>query len=394
MNKNKFLVALLAILFSLNFSISAQDTIKNENEKEEDNSYQFEIVTEVVASPVKSQDRTGTCWSFATISFLESEILREKGKEYDLSEMFASREAYPDKAKNYVRLHGNANYGQGGQAHDVINAMKKSGIVTEEVYDGKKIGDKKHNHSEMSVVLKGMLDGVVKNRGRKLTPKWFEAYNSVLDIYLGEVPATFDYEGITYTPQSFLDELGLNPDDYIEITSFNHHPFYEKFSLEIPDNWSFNDYYNLPLDEMIEVMDYSLENGYSIVWDGDVSDKQFSHKSGVAIVPLTDFSEMSDEQKEKNLKEPEPQKEISQEMRQLAFDNYSSTDDHLMHLTGIVEDQNGEKYYITKNSWGEESNDFGGYLNMSEPYIKLRTTAIMVNKNAIPKKIAKKLGIK
>ncbi len=394
MNKNKFLIALLAILFSLNFSISAQETIKNEDEKEVDNSYQFEVISEVEVTPVKSQDRTGTCWSFATISFLESEILREKGKEYDLSEMFVSREAYPDKAMNYVRLHGNANFGQGGQAHDVINVIRKSGIVPEEVYDGKKIGEKQHNHSEMSVVLKGMLDGVVKNRGRKLTPKWFEAYNSVLDIYLGEVPATFDYEGKTFTPQSFFDELGLNPDDYVEITSFTHHPFYEKFSLEIPDNWSFDDYYNLPLDEMIEVYDYSLKNGYSIVWDGDVSDKQFSHKNGVAIVPITERAEMSDEEKEKNLKEPEPQKEITQKMRQLAFDNYTSTDDHLMHITGIAEDQNGEKYYITKNSWGEESNEFGGYLNMSEPYVRLRTTAILVNKKGIPKNITKKLGIK
>ena len=394
MNKNKFLIALSAILFSLNFSVSAQGNYENEIEEEKDNLYQFEVITQVETTPVRSQDNSGTCWAFATTSFLESEILREKGKEYDLSEMFVSREAYPDKAMNYVRLHGNANYAQGGQAHDVINVIKKSGIVPEEIYDGKKIGEKKHNHSEMSVVLKGMLDGVVKNRGGKLTPKWFEAYNSVLDIYLGEVPTTFDYEGTSYTPQSFLEELEINPDDYVEITSFTHHPFYENFSLEIPDNWSFDDYYNLPLDEMIEVFDYSLENGYSIVWDGDVSDKQFSHKKGVAIVPLTDWAEMSDEEKEKNLKKPEPQKEITQEMRQQAFDNYSSTDDHLMHITGIVEDQNGAKYYITKNSWGEESNDFGGYLNMSKPYVRLRTTAILVNKKGIPKKIAKKLGIK
>ncbi|MBI9038441.1 MAG: aminopeptidase [Bacteroidales bacterium] len=392
MNKNQFFIAILAVLFSFSFSVSAQGN--SENDIEADSSYQFEVIYDVEASPVKSQDNTGTCWSFATISFLESEVLREKGKEYDLSEMFISREAYPDKAMNYVRLHGNANYGQGGQAHDVINAIRKSGIVPEDIYDGKMIGDKKHNHSEMSVVLKGMLDGVVKNRGRKLSPKWFEAYNSVLDIYLGQVPETFEYGGETYSPQSFQEELGINPDDYVEITSFNHHPFYEKFSLEIPDNWSFDDYYNLPLDEMIEVMEYSLENGYSIVWDGDVSDKQFSHKNGVAIVPLTDFAEMSDEQKEKNLKEPEPQKEITQEMRQLAFDNYSSTDDHLMHITGMVKDQNGAKYYITKNSWGEESNDFGGYLNMSEPYIKLRTTAILVNKRGIPKNVIRKLGIK
>ena len=394
MYKNKVLIVLLALLLSLNFSVSAQENFENEKDEEKDNSYQFEVITEVETTPVKSQDNTGTCWVFATTSFLESEILREKGKEYDLSEMYISREAYPDKAMNYVRLHGNANYAQGGQAHDLINVIRKSGIVPEEVYDGKKIGEKKHNHSEMSIVLKGMLDGVIKNRGKKLTPKWFEAHNSVLDIYLGEAPATFDYEGTSYTPQSFLEELGINPDDYVEITSFTHHPFYENFSLEIPDNWSFDDYYNLPLDEMIEVFVYSLKNGYSIVWDGDVSDKQFSHKNGVAIVPLKDLAEMSDEEKEINLKEPEPQKEISQEMRQQAFDNYSSTDDHLMHITGIVEDQNGEKYYITKNSWGEESNDFGGYLNMSEPYVRLRTTAILVNKKGIPKKIAKKLGIK
>ncbi len=378
--KNLTSIILLALLIPF---VSAQK-IEKEN-------FDFKEIKTLKTTGVKSQDRTGTCWCYATTSFLETELIRMGKGEFDLSEMFFIRNAYKTKALNYVRFHGKTNFSQGGQAHDVLNEIAENGIVPESVYSGKVYGQEKHNHSEQSTVLKGMLDGVIKSR--KPTPVWNNAYCAVLDAYLGEAPASFTYEGKTYTPESFAKNLGINPDDYIELTSYSHQPYYENFVLEVPDNWSYDVYYNLPVDDFIKVMINAIKAGYSIAWDGDVSDKGFSHKDGVALVPETDWEDMSDEVKDSVFVKPGKEKKITQEMRQEAFGNFTVTDDHLMHLTGMAKDKNGTLYFLTKNSGGPESNDFGGYLYMSEAFVRLHTIAFLVHKDALPKDIKEKIGL-
>ena len=373
-------IILLVLLISV---VSAQKIDKK--------NFDFKEIKNLKTTSVKGQDRTGTCWCFATTSFLETELIRMGKGEFDLSEMFFIRNAYKTKALSYVRFHGKTNFGQGGQAHDVVNEIAENGIVPESVYSGKVYGQEKHNHSEQNAVLKGMLDGVIKSR--KPTPVWENAYNSVLDAYLGEVPASFTFEGKTYTPESFAKYLGINPDDYIELTSYIHNPYYESFVLEMPDNWSYDGYYNLPVDDLIDVMKKAITEGYSVAWDGDMSDKGFSFKNGVAIVPEEDWENMSDEVKDSVFVKPGKEKQITQEMRQEAFANYTVTDDHLMHLTGMAKDKNGTYYFLTKNSWGPESNDFGGYLYMSESFVRLHTMAFMIHKDALPKDIKEKLGL-
>ncbi len=380
------LYPLAALLFIYSFStISAQNIA--------DSIYTFTKDYEVKYSPIKNQAKTGTCWCFSTTSFLESELLRTGKGEFDLSEMFVVRNTYPKKAENFIRNAGTANFGEGGQAHDVINQIREYGIVPEQVYTGMNIDEPKHNHEEMSAVLDNMLKAVNNKRGGKVTPRWEEAFNSVLDVYLGKTPNQFSYDGKTYSPKSFLtDELELNPDDYIELTSYSHHPFYKKFRLEIPDNWTGQEYFNLPIDELAEVMDNALKTGYSITWDGDVSEKFFNQKKGFAVVPLKDWDNKTNAEKEDKITKPIDEKIITQEMRQTAFDNFSATDDHLMHIVGLFHDQNGNKFYYTKNSWGTDYS-YGGFIYMSLPYVKLNTIAIMVHKDAIPKAIRERIGL-
>ncbi len=398
MKKILSLIAGIAITCSL----SAQDSIQEEP------GYEFTNKIDIKTTSVKNQMRTGTCWAFAATSFVETELLRMGFGELDLSEMYFVRNAYLTKADLYVRYHGQNNFSQGGQAHDVVNEVAEHGFITEEAYDGLKYGGDVHVHGEMVAVIKGMLEGVVKNKNKKVTPVWGTAYQRVLDTYLGEAPANFEFEGKEYTPQAFVEASGFNPEDYIEITSYSHRPYYSEFVLEIPDNWSHDRYYNLPLDEFIQVFDYALENGYSICWDGDVSEKGFSHKNNLMILPEDNVEEMSGSDKERwenlsdkekkeklyNFKSPVPEKNVTEAMRQETFNNYKSTDDHLMHCVGRAFDQNGTKYYLIKNSWDDDSNDMGGNLYMSEAYARMKTIAIMIHKDALPKKIAKKLGVK
>lgn len=354
-------------------------------EEEKKDVHEFKMIYEVAATPVKDQGATGTCWSFATTSFLESELLRIGKGELDLSEMFFVRHSYPIKAKKYIRYHGSFDFGQGGQAHDVMNVIRKYGMVPDEVYSGLIVDKKKHNHSELSSVLKGTLEGVVK--GKKITPLWKDVINSTLDIYLGKLPEEFTYNDKDYTPISFAQNLGINPDDYIELTSYTHKPFYTLIDLEIPDNYTHDLYYNITIDELIEIMDNALANGYSIAWDGDVGKDHFLRKECYAVIPENEKDE------DEKITEPEKEKIITQEMREEAFDDFSTTDDHLMHLTGLAEDQNGTKFYYTKNSWGTKERKYDGYWYMSESYVKLKTIAIMVHKDAVPKEIKAKLGL-
>ena len=349
--------------------------------------HQFTIPHNVNTTPVKNQGKTGTCWSFATQSFLETELLRMGKDEYDLSEMYIVRNLYPLKAEKYIRYHGLTNFGDGGQAHDVMIALEKFGAVPEEVYPGRKSSEEKHNHSEMIAVLKASMDAVINTNG-KITGNWKKVCESVLDIYLGEIPESFEYNGKEYTPKSFADELGINPDDYVEITSYKRYPFYEKTVLEVPDNWTNSEYYNVPIDDMMSIIDNAIKNGYSVAWDGDTSEKTFYRKKGYAVIPV-DY-ENEDKESEKLL--PEKEKIITQEMREETFDNFQTTDDHLMQLTGIAENQDGTKFYYTKNSWGTKYM-YDGYWYLSESFVKLKTIAIMVHKDAIPEDIKTSLGI-
>ncbi|NOY38462.1 MAG: aminopeptidase [Chlorobi bacterium] len=353
----------------------------------------FTNVVKVKTTPVKNQQRTGTCWSFATTSFVETEILRMGGPELDLSEMYNARHAYEKKADLYVRFHGKNNFGPGGQAHDVMNVIRKFGIVPVEVYTGKHYGDTMHNHGELNTILLGFLDGVIKNRSGHLTPVWKNAYSAILDIYLGPEPETFTWNGNSYSPASFRDHFHLNPDDYVELTSYLHHPFYKTFELEVPDNFAHDPYYNIPLDELIDIMKEAVKKGYSVAWDGDVSEKGFSHKRGLAILPPKSWAGLSSEEVDSLFKYPD-EMAVTPESRQQGFDNYSSTDDHLMHIVGTVTDETGKTFFVTKNSWGTDRNNYGGYLYMSEPFVRDKTLAIMVHKDVLPKKLAAKLGIK
>jgi bleomycin hydrolase len=282
----------------------------------------------------------------------------------------------------------------GGQAHDVTDAIEAGGIVPEEVYPGIIKGEEGHNHSELDAMMKAFCNVIIKKKTGKVSEVWEDACNALLDVYLGEIPESFTYEGVEYTPESFAKKLDIDTNDYIELTSYSNYPFYEPVLLEVPDNWSNDLYYNIPLEELIDVMNFALENGYTFVWDGHVSGRDFSFEDGLAIIPEKDWSEKNEEEKNNTFKVPEPEKNIDQEFRQRSFDNQTVNDQHLMHVTGLFTDQNGTRYYNTKNSWGEERNDFGGYLKMSEPYMRLKTIAIMINKNALPDKLKRKLGIR
>lgn len=398
-NTRKFLTLLLITFFSVN-TLFAQD--------KDDSGYEFTTIKRLEATSVKNQYRSGTCWSFSGISLLESEMLRNGKDPIDLSEMWIVRNAYSDKALKYARFHGNLNFAGGGAFHDVTNMIRKYGIVPEEVYDGLEYGTENHVHSEMDAVLKGYMDKVIENKNRKLTPVWHEGFNGILDAYLGEKPETFTYKGKQYTPQSFASEfVDLDMGDYVELSSYTHHPFYSKFILEVPDNWAYDEVYNLPIDELMEVIDASIMNGYTVAWAADVSEKGFSWKNGVAIVPARDIEDMDDlerakwdELSEEEMEErmysfdkPVPEKTITQEMRQEAFNNWQTTDDHGMHITGIAEDQNGTKYYIVKNSWSGEGHIYDGYFYASEAFVRYKTMDIMIHKNAIPGEIAEKLDL-
>lgn len=375
--------------------------------QDKDSTYHFKTVAEVPTSGVRDQHRSGTCWSFAATSFLETEIMRMGNPAMNLSEMYFVRDAYIDKAENFVEMHGTVNFSPGGQAHDVLYTLAEKGVVTEEAYSGLQYGLDNHNHSALNALLKAEVEVIAKNHSNKLNPSWLNVIKSTLDEYLGEVPENFKYDGKRFTPIEFRDHFGIKADDYVEITSYTHHDFYKPFRLELPDNWTYSDYYNVPLDDLMKIIDNALEGGYSVCWDGDVSEKGFSHSNAVAIVPVTEaadlegterarWEKLSEKEKMKkayNFEKPVQEKKITQEDRQKAFRAHTATDDHLMHLTGIVEDQNGTRYYITKNSWNTDSNDNGGYLNMSSAYVKRNTIAIMVHKDAIPEKIRKKLNL-
>jgi bleomycin hydrolase len=350
----------LVIIFMFPLNVSAQ--------------YKFEEVIEVPHSKVKDQCNTGTCWSFSTVSFLEAEATRLSKKEVNLSKMYIVRNIYKDKGMNYLLRQGKANFSEGGLAHDVINILKKDGVVPQ----GKtSIQDPAyHDHSELISILTGMLDKLIKDQ--TVGKKWKQAYDAILDIYFGIIPKKFQYESKDYNPQSFANEMGLDADNYINLTSFTHHPFHSEFVLEIPDNYSNGSFINLPMDDLEKVVDNALKNGYSLAWDGDVSESFFSQNQGLAVLPAS--------KDDNGFLAPCKEMKYSVDKRQALFENYTTTDDHLMHLVGIAKDQKGNIYYKIKNSWGEDG-VYKGYLYMSKAYFKYKTVSITLHKNAIPKEL-------
>lgn len=394
-NQLKAIVAALVLAFSFSNQATAQDDLMNKvkanqsaNSKE---SFQFTDVINLENTSVKDQGSSGTCWSYSANSFIESEMIRMGKKPVELSQIFTARNAYIEKGKMYVKMHGALTLGEGGAFHDVMNMYKKYGTVPRSVYTGLQEGQTRNNFSEMSKMTESVLASVIKND--KLSENWLKAYTAVIDTYLGEAPTEFMYEGKKYTPKTFADQVvGVKADDYVEISSLKEYPYYSKFTLLVPDNWSFDQVYNVKMDELVETVDNALKNGYTVAWAGDVSEKGFSWKNGVAYVPEIDFAQMTAEQKADMFNGPKAEKKVTEDDRQKAFDNYETTDDHGMHITGIAKDQNGKEYYIVKNSWGL-SNDYKGYMYMTKEFMKYKATAIMLHKKAVPSAIAKKLAL-
>ncbi len=384
----KHLLISVAIIFSVQL-------FSQEDKSNDDKAIKYTEITNIITSEVKSQDRMGTCWDYATTSFVETEAIRIGKPELDLSEMFTVRYDYVAKAKQYIQLHGKTNFSPGGQAHHMINILKEYGAMPEESYKGLQYGDTIHREGEILNGLTGFLKGVNKNADKKLTTAWLPATNSILESYLGKVPEKFKYKGKEYSPKTFAKNVvGINPDDYVEITSYTDAPFYSQYVLKIPDNWDWGMYYNVPINDLMEIMKESLKNGYSVVFDGDVSEPTFRHRKGIAVLPQKDFYSLTDEEQKQVFELGYKEPEVTQTYREITFNSRETTDDHLMHFTGLAKDQTGKIYFKTKNSWGKDSNDFGGYLYMSESFVKLKTVAIMVHKEAIPSAIKKKMNIK
>ncbi|MBO4498826.1 MAG: aminopeptidase [Bacteroidaceae bacterium] len=367
----------------------------------------FTVVKEIPITSVKDQNRSGTCWNFSTLSFFEAEILKKSGKTYDLCEMFVCNKNYMDRAVLKVRMHGDAQFSQGGSAYDVLYVLKNYGICPEEAMPlpGTLYGDTLTNFGQLFEVMEPYVNAVSQSRQKTLNPAWKNGLQGILDAYLGKCPEQFQYEGKTYDPKSFAQSLGLDWDDYVSITSYTHHPFYTEFPVEVQDNWRQPGSWNLPIDEMARVIDYAVDNGYTVAWGGDVSEDGFT-RQGLALLydtenPELDGSDMarwlkmtavekSNKLKEQGvmIKEMEP----TQEQRQKEFDDWTLTDDHGMLIYGKAKDQTGREYYLVKNSWGK-SGDYQGIWYMSKNFIVAKCMDFMVNKNAIPKDIRKKLGI-
>lgn len=393
-------ILLAAALLGAVLAAAAQEANKPEG-------YKFTDTKTVKTVPVTNQYKSGTCWCFSTVSFIEEEILRAGGPEIKLSEMWIVRNIYFEKAVKYVRLHGSLNFAVGGAAHDVTHAIEKYGIVPREVYKGLNYGTEMPEFGEIDEVLKAYVDAVIKNKNGKLTPAWQDGLNAILDAYFGERPETFTYEGKEYTPHTFAESLPVKMSDYIEFSSYTHHPFYAPFIIEVPDNWLWGEVYNVPLNEMMQVIDDAIAEGHPVAWGTDVSEKGFRGAKAIGIIPeeaeknmvgsdAERWGKLSSAEKEAqiySLDQPVKEKTITQEMRQTAYDNYETTDDHGMVIVGTAVDQNGSPFYKVQNSWGDRG-PYEGFYYFSRPFVEYKTMDIMVNKNVVSKELLKKLGLK
>lgn len=394
MNWRKF-IFVAAALFASSAQIYAQDNLINALKTNvSDKSKEGFVFTEVINlanTSIKDQGSSGTCWSYSGNSFLESEMIRLGKQPVEISQIYTAYYTYLEKAKTFVRLHGDQAQGEGGQLHDVLTIFRKYGAVPQEIYTGLQEGQTRNNFSEMTSIIQGVNETIVKSK--TLTPTWQKAVTGVMDAYLGVPPTEFQYKGKSYTPRTWADQVvGIKPDDYVGISSFEAHPYYKPFVLLIPDNWSFESFYNVQMNDMTDIIDNALENGYTVAWASDVSEKTFSWKNGVAYVPQKPIEQMTKEEQESAFNGPKPEAATTATQRQTAFDNYTTTDDHGMHIVGLAKDQNGKPYYIVKNSWGE-SNDYKGYIYVTKEFVRYKTISILVHKNSIQKNIRTKLGV-
>ena len=386
-----------AVLMALCTSAFAQEKTEG---------FQFTTVKENPITSIKNQNRSGTCWAFSSLSFFEAELIRMGKGEYDLCEMYLAHKTYEDRAKASVRMHGDVSFSQGGSFYDAVYCMKNYGMIPQDAMPqpGTLYGDTLPNHNELFAIAESYVNAIAKGSQKQLSPVWFNGLNAIYDTYLGKVPEKFTHNGKEYTPKSYMESLGLNMNDYISLTSYTHHPFYEQFVIEVQDNWRWGLSYNLPLDEFMETMDYAVKNGYTFAWGSDVSETGFT-RDGIAVCPdaekgadltgsdMARWTGMSATDKRRELtSRPMPEIEVTQEMRQKAYDNWETTDDHGMLIYGIAKDQTGKEYFMVKNSWGE-SGKYKGIWYASKDFVAYKTMNILIHKNAVPKKIAKKLGL-
>ncbi|MBR1518384.1 MAG: aminopeptidase [Prevotella sp.] len=396
------------LTFAFALLIASGAMAQDKAEKKNPNAPVFTTIKELPITSVKDQNRSGTCWNFSTLSFFEAEILKATGKTYDLCESFVENKTYMERAIQVVRFHGDCQFAQGGSAEDVLSTLKNHGICPEEAMPlpGTLYGDSLNNFNEFFSLLEPYVAAVAKNSAKKISGQWKVGLQGILDAYLGKCPEEFMYEGKKYTPKSFAASLGIDFNDYVSITSYTHHPFYSTFAVEVQDNWRFPQSYNLPIDEMARVIENAIDNGYTVAWGGDVSEDGFT-RAGLAYAIDTKKTESlagSDmarwlkmtPAKKKSLIDSlgckVPEVVPTQELRQERFDNWELTDDHGMLIYGVAKDQNGKEYYMVKNSWGE-TGDYKGTWYMTKNFIIGNTMDFLVNKNAIPKDIRKKLGI-
>ncbi len=386
-----------AVLVSLGMSAFAQEAKEG---------FQFTTVKENPITSIKNQNQSGTCWAFSSLSFFESELLRMGKGEFDLCEMYLAHKTYEDRAKASVRMHGDISFSQGGSFYDAVYCMKHYGMIPQDAMPqpGTLYGDTLPNHNELFNIAEAYVNAVAKGSQKKLSPVWFNGLNAIYDSYLGVVPEKFTHNGKEYTPKTYMESLGLDMNDYVSLTSYTHHPFYEQFVIEVQDNWRWGLSYNLPLDEFMETMDYAVKNGFTFAWGSDVSETGFT-RNGIAVCPdvkkgadltgsdMARWTGLSATDRRSELtSRPLPEIEVTQEMRQEAYDNWETTDDHGMLIYGIAKDQNGKEYFMVKNSWGF-SGKYKGIWYASKAFVAYKTMNILIHKDGIPKKIAKKLGL-
>lgn len=377
------------------------------SEAKADEGFVFTTIKENPITSIKNQNKSGTCWAYSSLGFFEAELLRMGKGEYDLCEMYLAHKTYEDRATASVRLHGDISFTEGGSFYDAVYCMRNYGMVPEDAMPkpGVPYGDTLANFTEMWPVVNGIVDGINNGKQKKLSPAWKKSVNAVLDTYLGATPEKFTVNGKEYTPKSYQESLGLNMDDYVSLTSFSHHPFYSQFIIEVQDNWRWGQSWNLPIDEFMAVMENAVDKGYTFAWGADVSEMGFT-RDGIAVCPDADHgaditgSDMAHwlgmsimDRRRELTKKPLPEIEVTQEMRQEAYDNWETTDDHGMIIYGLAKDQNGKEYFMVKNSWGS-AGKYNGIWYASKAFVKYKTLNILVHKDAIPKDIRKKLGIK
>lgn len=379
----------------VSMSLFAQDDLINKVIKNAsvNSKFEFEDIINLERTSVKSQGSAGTCWSYSGNSFLESEMIKKGKQPVDLAEIFSARYVYLGKARNYVLFNGNLGLGDGGETHDVMNMLRKYGAMPQQAYTMEDYGKGVVKSDEFQAKFKEILDNYIKDPGAAKV-SWVKQVNDYMDEKLGKIPDTFTFAGKTYTPMTFAKEVvGINPDDYMEFSSYKDSPYYTKIVLPVPDNWCFDQLINVPMKEMTDIIDYALSKGYTIAWSSDVSEPYFSWRNGVAFVPnVDDLYKISEEQRKTMFDGPSPEKEITEDLRLDGLYNLQTTDDHAMQIVGLAKDQNGREYYKVKNSWGE-TNDYKGYLYVTKAFVQLKSTGILLNKAGVPKTTKAKLKV-